>query len=43
VDVLSFSAEKKKVPKKKLPAASDSVKVNGLAWLVLPEPANAGF
>jgi hypothetical protein len=38
-----FFAEKKKEPKKNLSAASDSVKVSGLAWAVLPEPANADF
>jgi hypothetical protein len=38
-----FFAEKKKEPKKNLSAASDSVKVSGLAWSVLPEPANAEF
>ena len=43
MDVLSFFAEKKKVPKKKLPAASGPVKVSGLARSVLSEPANAGF
>jgi hypothetical protein len=39
----TFFAEKKKVPKKKLSAVPDSVKVSGLAWSVLPEPANAEF
>ncbi len=38
-----FFAEKKKEPKKNLSAASDSVKVSGLALPVLSEPANAEF
>jgi hypothetical protein len=42
VDVLFFSA-KKKVPKKKLPAAPGSVKGSASAKPVLPEPANADF
>jgi hypothetical protein len=38
-----FFDSQRKVTKRKLPAASDSVEVSGLAWSVLPEPANAGF
>jgi hypothetical protein len=33
----------KKAPKKKLSAASDSMKVIAWAWPVVAEPANAGF
>ena len=38
-----FFSAKKKVPKKKLSAASDSVKVSAEGLPVLPEPANAEF
>jgi hypothetical protein len=38
-----FFDSQRKVTKRNLPAASDSVKVSGLAWSVLPESANAGF
>jgi hypothetical protein len=41
--MLLFFGRQRKDNQKKLSAASDSVKVSGLAWSVLPEPANAEF
>jgi len=43
VDVLFLFPKKKKVPKRKLPAAPDPVKVSAKALPVLPVPADAGF
>jgi hypothetical protein len=41
--MLLFFGRQRKDNQKKLSAASDSLKVGGLAWSVLPEPANAEF